>query len=467
MSTRLRRWFGSVRTQLMVALLLVTILSALATAVTGVALFRRADETAARRALAVLADTYQAEAQAGTGLPSAAESALGVNKVRKADITRAGRLTGDAMARLALTPAEIQAVVGGQAVSSRVTVGGVVVYVEARPVDSGGFVLAQRRIDAPAIAAQVLPQWYAIIAGISALAAVLGLLLAWWLTRPVQRLASWASALAGGERREAAVRGPHEMRELATGLNQLTTALGHAEARQREFLLSVSHDLRTPLATVSGYAEALADGAIPPEEVAEVGQILQAETSRLNRMVSDLLDLARLDADELTLVLSPVDAVDLVAQAGAAWRERCTSRGLALSVEAVDHPVTVQADAQRLRQAIDGLLDNAVRASPPGAPVVLAVRDEGSEAVVEVRDGGPGLDDDDLSVAFDRGALNARYRGRRDVGTGLGLALVDRLVRRHHGSVVAGHAPEGGAMFTLRLPLSTSGLADRVSPSSP
>jgi two-component system sensor histidine kinase BaeS len=123
-------------------------------------------------------------------------------------------------------------------------------------------------------------------------------------------------------------------------------------------------------------------------------------------------------------------------------------------------------DPGRLRQVIDGLLENALRVVPPGAPLVLALREAvvpalvGSQAglpvrfaEIELRDGGPGFTDEDLAVAFERGALYQRYRGVRKVGSGLGLALAARLVRRLGGQIEAGHAPEGGARFTVRLPV--------------
>ena len=103
---------------------------------------------------------------------------------------------------------------------------------------------------------------------------------------------------------------------------------------------------------------------------------------------------------------------------------------------------------------LDGLLENALRVAPQGAPVVIAVsRDCGhADGVVEVRDGGPGFTDADLAVAFERGALYERYKGVRKVGSGLGLALASRLVARLGGHIEAGHAPEGGARMTVRLP---------------
>jgi two-component system sensor histidine kinase BaeS len=105
-----------------------------------------------------------------------------------------------------------------------------------------------------------------------------------------------------------------------------------------------------------------------------------------------------------------------------------------------------------MRQVIDALVTNALRVTPSGAPVVLAAFVADGRPTVQVRDGGPGLSDDDLPVAFDQGVLRDRYQGTRPGGSGIGLALVDRLVRRMGGTVVAGHSPEGGASFTITVP---------------
>jgi two-component system sensor histidine kinase BaeS len=126
-----------------------------------------------------------------------------------------------------------------------------------------------------------------------------------------------------------------------------------------------------------------------------------------------------------------------------------------LRVRLPDAPVLVETDPGRVRQVIDGLCENALRVVPAGALLVLAVHPGESGGVVEVRDGGPGFTDEDLQVAFERGALNRRYRGIRKVGSGLGLALAARLVARLGGRITAGHAPEGGAMFTVELPYTT------------
>ncbi len=337
--------------------------------------------------------------------------------------------------------------------------------VEARPTEAGGLVLAQRRGDAIALGAQAIRQltWSLVVAGL--LAVGLGLVVAWRLSLPLKRTAEAATALAHGDR-EVAIpeKGPREVAEVAGSVNRLASALSHSEARQREFLLSVSHDLRTPLTAITGYAESLADGVIPPERLAGVGEVIGAEAHRLERMVADLLDLARLGAQELTVNPVACDLVEVVGEAAKVWERRCAAERVEFVVESPSRPVSVFLDPQRLRQAADGLLENALRVTPQGSPVVLATRTEGRTAILEVRDGGPGLTDADLDVAFARSVLYERYRGIRQVGTGLGLAIVDRLVGRLGGTVEAGHASEGGARFTIRLPLAEQ---SQPSPTAP
>ncbi|MBE7189136.1 HAMP domain-containing sensor histidine kinase, partial [Jatrophihabitans endophyticus] len=166
----------------------------------------------------------------------------------------------------------------------------------------------------------------------------------------------------------------------------------------------------------------------------------------------DLLDLARLGARDFRIDLADVDLAALVHAAARVWSTRCAASGVTFRLEAPDAPVWSRTDAARVRQVLDGLFDNALRVTPAGAPIVLAVRAEGGTVVAEVRDGGPGLQDADLAVAFDQGVLHERYRGVRSVGTGLGLSIVHGLARRLDATVEAGHAAEGGARFTVRLP---------------
>jgi signal transduction histidine kinase len=327
----------------------------------------------------------------------------------------------------------------------------------------GGVLLAQRPPGGLARTARSL--WYALLAGLAA-GVVAGALLARRIARPIRDAAAAARRLSAGERGvRLTPTGPTEVAQLAESVNQLAAALATSEGRQRDFLLSVSHELRTPLTTIRGYAEALADGVIGGDGPAGIdgsaraGRTMLDEANRLDRLIADLLVLARVEATDLPLELLEVDLTELAATAAEAWAARCAAAGLVLGTELPAGPVPVHTDPGRIRQVLDNLLENALRVLPAGAPLVVAVRAEssagslgGSAGVVEIRDGGPGFTDDDLAVAFERGALSQRYAGVRPIGSGLGLALAARLVRRLGGQIDAGHAPEGGARFTIRLP---------------
>jgi signal transduction histidine kinase len=176
-----------------------------------------------------------------------------------------------------------------------------------------------------------------------------------------------------------------------------------------------------------------------------------AEADRLERLVSDLLDLARLGAQDFRLDIADVDLAALVTEAGQVWRARCEAVGVAFAVH-TDGPLPVRTDPVRVRQILDGLAENALRVTPAGAPIVFEARAEPGWGVLEVRDGGPGLTQDDCAVAFERSVLYERYRGVRRVGTGVGLALVHGLATRLGGCAAAGRAAEGGACFSVRLP---------------
>jgi two-component system sensor histidine kinase BaeS len=342
-------------------------------------------------------------------------------------------------------------VAAGQRVEHWVLRDGRAMLVEGRPtVDRAGIVLLAPSADITA--RQVLGRlWLALVAGLVAGVGA-GALLARRLSRPLRQVAAAARQLSAGDRTvRAPTDAPAEVAAVAVALNDLAAALATSEDRQRLFLTSISHELRTPLTTMKGYAEALADGVVVGDEARQAGQTMLTESERLDRLVEDLLALARLEADDFPLEVVRVDLSSLVRTAAESWRPRCAALGIALELDVPPHPVLVPTDPGRVRQVLDGLIENAVRVVPPGAPVVLTVSSTGTDAVLEVRDGGPGLTDDDVAVAFDRGALHGRYKGVRGVGTGLGLALAYRLVVRLGGHIEAGHAPEGGARFTVRL----------------
>ena len=457
-----RRLRPTLATRIALLAVSVAVLTSIAGIVISVNLLQRASEQTARAALVALADQAEATAQVGV-TPEVAQArarkALQSINVQIAVVRDRGAsgptLVGDALAARSLTAEQVQRLAAGDSLSLQLPRDEGSVLVEARPTPAGGIVLAQRRGDAVALGGQALRQLTVSLVVTGLVAVGLALLVAWRLSRPLRRTAEAATALARGSRDVAIPEeGPREVADVAASVNRLAGALSHSEARQREFLMSVSHDLRTPLTAITGYAESLADGVVPPGRLSAVGAVIGDEAKRLERLVADLLDLARLAATEMRMDSAPVDLHSVLDGAAEIWRHRCASAGVDFHVEVGDPRVVVSGDAQRLRQALDGLLENALRVTPQGSPIVVATRTEpGGVAMLEVRDGGPGLSDDDLPVAFERAALYEKYRGVRQVGTGLGLAIVHRIVERLGGTVEAGHAPEGGARFTIRMPL--------------
>ena len=327
--------------------------------------------------------------------------------------------------------------------------------VVGRPTEDGRVVLLARQVAAAARLSDVQRR-RALLGGALGLAggALAGLGFALTITRPLRRLAGAARRMTAGDRAvDVRPSGPAEIADVADALASLSRSLAASEERQRRFLLAVSHELRTPLTAVIGYAEALQDGAIPPDGVPQAASVIAAESARLQRRVDDLMALARLEADDFRLQVAPTDLGSLVRAAHAAFGPRAAEAAVALAVQVPPAGPVVVTDGERLRQAVDALCDNALRVLPAGAPLVIAVRalpDGGAR--LEVRDGGPGLAPDDLAVAFERGRLTERYRGRRAVGSGVGLALVGELARRLGGSAEATGAPEGGVCFAITLP---------------
>ncbi|TPG19054.1 HAMP domain-containing sensor histidine kinase [Pedococcus bigeumensis] len=421
----------------------------------SVGLVRGAAQDEARKALRSKADLVSAVLEASR--PVDITPALRV--VRQQDTPVAwegpgGRLAGDALARTAYTQLpQVQRTVSG---SHTLRIDGRSVLVEVRPLSNGATVVfAERTSLAAGQSLRFLNRvLLALVIGL-VLAVLASVLFARRLAAPLRSTAAAAHRMASGERSVRVVpAGPAEVAETGESLNALAEALEHSERRQREFLLSVSHELRTPLGAVKGFAEGLQDGVITGDAVPGAGRTIVAESARLERLVADLLDLARLGADDFRFDTVALDLRDVVDQAAEVWGERCRREGVRFAVERPPAAVLVRTDPVRVRQVIDGLAENALRVTEAGAPLVLALRADSSHAVLEVRDGGPGLTTDDMAVAFERSELYQRYRGIRRVGTGLGLALVKALVDGLGGSVSVQPAPaEGGTCFRVELPL--------------
>jgi two-component system, OmpR family, sensor kinase len=300
-------------------------------------------------------------------------------------------------------------------------------------------------------------------------AILLALILGWWLVRaslhPLRDIERTADAIAAGQLSErvpgddARTEVGHVARAFNVMLERIESAfaardrteadLRSSEERMRRFVADASHELRTPLAAVRAYAELFDRGAADrPDDLRRVMEGVQHESARMSHLVEDLLLLARLDEGR-PLEVEPVDLVALAAESAATARTVGPSWPVLL---AATEPVEVLGDELRLRQVVDNLLANVRVHTPPGTTATVRIRRDGAHAVVSVVDDGPGLSEDERHRIFQRFFRADPSRSRDHGGAGLGLAIVDAIVRAHGGTVTVSTAPSGGAEFTVRLP---------------
>lgn len=283
----------------------------------------------------------------------------------------------------------------------------------------------------------------------AALAALIAFLLARAIARPVRRVAEATRGLAGaGAQPPVPVEGPRELALLAESFNEVAVQLAKAREAEQAFLLSVSHELKTPLTAIRGYAEGLHEGALPADDAAAV---IVAESKRLERLVGDLLDLARMRKAEFSVRKEPVDLAAVAHEALRRYEAQARDFGVTLEVEASSQAAAL-ADSDRTLQVVSNLVENALRTTPAGG----GVRVVASPGEIRVEDTGPGLQAEELERAFERFYLYSRYGRERPVGTGLGLAIVKTLAEGMGGSVAVASTPGKLTVFTVRLPRSTA-----------
>ena len=276
------------------------------------------------------------------------------------------------------------------------------------------------------------------------LAALAAFLLARRISRPVGRVAAAARSLARGTHPEAVpVEGAAELATLAVSFNALADQLRRAQEAERNFLLSVSHELKTPLTAIRGYAEAVEDGAIDAREAAV---IVAQEAARLERLVRDLLDLARMNRTDFSVHNSEIDLAEVAEDAVRRYQQQADAFDVELVLNA-DGPAPAVADADRVLQVVSNLLENALRLTPAGGEVRVVA----APGLLRVEDTGPGLEDEDREHAFERFYLHERYGRERPVGSGLGLAIVKELTEAMGGSVHVESRPDELTSFAVRL----------------
>jgi two-component system OmpR family sensor kinase len=286
--------------------------------------------------------------------------------------------------------------------------------------------------------------------------AMLTVLLGVWLSRSVaSRLSDVSDAArevgSGDLTTRATVSGDDEITDVARSFNHMASELEDVRGREQQFLMAVSHDLRTPLTTISGYAEALDAGDVSQEDLSRVAGILHGQTEQLSRLVEDLMALARVDAREFTLKPETVDISQITSGVVDDYRARADIAGVSIEAECSE-PLSALIDPQRLIQVLGNLLDNALRYTPDSGGISVLCHGNGPDiASISVINSGPGISAADLPHVFERLYVADRYRAQRPAGSGLGLAIVAELVDAMGGTVSCESAPESGTTFIVTI----------------
>ena len=293
--------------------------------------------------------------------------------------------------------------------------------------------------------------WPFMLAAIIAL--VVSLLISLWLGRTIYRplvgVKAAAQKIAQGDySQRVPEEGPEEIKELAVSFNHMTGEVESSQTRLRHFVADVSHELKSPLTSIQGFAQALLDGTATDEETrTHAIQIIQSESKRLKRQVDELLELSRMQSGQASLLKERVDTTDILSRSIEIYAVQAGEKRVKLSLSG-EPGLYVMGDADRLEQVFNNLLDNAIKNSPSGAEVNITSSRSGDMVHVTVSDSGPGISAEHLPHVFERFYQVTGVR----TGVGLGLTIAREIVLAHGGTIEVSSQPGEGARFTVNLP---------------
>jgi two-component system sensor histidine kinase BaeS len=282
---------------------------------------------------------------------------------------------------------------------------------------------------------------------------IFGIGLARWVRERLAGLEAASNRIAEGDlSARAPVDGDDAIATVSVAFNDMAANLQATHQREREFLMSVGHDLRTPLTTIRGYAEALDEGTIGSDDAERVAAVLHTQTDRLTRLVEDVMLLARLEAREFTLRPEPTDVPAHLGGVVDTYRVRAGELGVTLEFISAGSAM-VNIDPDRLDQVCSNLIENALRYTPEHGTVTVTVEADVHQGYVRliVRDTGPGIEPADTDRVFDRLYVQQRYHPIRPEGSGLGLTIVRELVDAMHGTVRVESTPGEGSQFIVEV----------------
>jgi len=292
----------------------------------------------------------------------------------------------------------------------------------------------------------------------SGIAILLAVILSWLtargVSRPLKAISEAAKGIPSGNYNKIETAGPAEVRQLAETFNSMIDKVRASQQAQQDFVANVSHDLKTPLTSIQGFAQAILDGTVGDRQGLEkAAGVIYEEAGRMHRLVVALLDLTRLDSGAVTFVREPLDIALLVEKTVARFTSKAGQARV--DVRTQIHPVPQMfGDGDRLAQVFQNLLDNAIQHTPAGGAVAVEVAPAGGDVEIRFSDTGQGIPPGELDRIFERFYQVDKSRARRGVeGSGLGLSIAKEIVEAHGGSITAESRPGQGSVFVVKIPI--------------
>ena len=276
-------------------------------------------------------------------------------------------------------------------------------------------------------------------------------------SKPLRDMARAANAFGHGDldaRVKVEDSSSEEMEELALAFNNMASSLQKSEYQRQEFVANVSHELKTPMTTISGYVDGILDGTIPPERREHYLRIVSDETKRLSRLVRSMLDISQLQSEGgiPEEKKTHFDLEETVGQVLITFEKKINDKLLQVDVDMPEHPVYTRANQDYITQVVYNLLDNAVKFCPQGGRLGIRIREGGNKAYVSVSNQGDTIPPEELSLVFDRFHKTDKSRSQNRDGWGLGLYIVKTIVCSH-GENISVTSKDGKTEFTFTMPL--------------
>lgn len=317
----------------------------------------------------------------------------------------------------------------------------------------GYFLLHRNLEDIKQLQKQLVRQIYLTIAIIYLFSFIVFLAFELMVYFPLRRITDAATQYAlGNLDYEIPVVAEDEMGYLSASLNYMSAQLRDMDAYQKTFVANVSHDFRSPLTSIKGYVEAIADGTIPPELQEKYLNIILFETERLTDLTRDLLELNEFDTKNLMLDKTSFDIHEAIRNTAASFEGTCTGKRISIELVLATKHLNVFADKRKIQQVLYNLIDNAIKFSDPDSIITIETTERGEKVAVSVKDNGVGIPRDALNKIWERFYKTDASRGRDKKGTGLGLSIVKESIQAHGENINVISTEGVGTEFTFTLP---------------